>query len=67
VYGSRASRLLEAAHPHVGPCPKPIDAQAVRQGEHMIFSTESEFRLYPSCLEGAEFQFLRLFRKVPSR
>jgi hypothetical protein len=31
----------------------------------MIFSTESSFRLYPSFLKVAKFQFLRLFRRVP--
>ncbi len=44
--------------------PEPIDAQSVRPGQHMIFSTESAFRLYPSFLKVAEFQFLRLRRKT---
>ena len=49
----------------MGRRPEPIDAQSVRPGEHMIFSTESAFRLYPSFLKVAKFQFLRLFRRVP--
>jgi hypothetical protein len=65
VYGSRASRLLEAGHPHVGSRPEPIDEKTSRPGEHMIFSTESSFRLYPSLLKVAILQFLRLFRRVP--
>ena len=48
-----------------GSRPEPIDAESVRPGEHMIFSTERAFRLYPSFLKVAEFQFFRLFRKVP--
>ena len=44
--------------------PEMINAQSARRGEHMIFSTESAFRLYPSFLKVAKFQFLRLFRRV---
>ena len=49
----------------MGHRPEPIDAQSVRPGEHMIFSTESSFRLHPIFLKVAEFRFLRLIRRAP--
>ena len=48
----------------MGRRPEPIGAQSVRPGQHMIFSTESAFRLNPSFLKVAKFQLLCLFLRV---
>jgi hypothetical protein len=51
----------------VGRRPEPIDAQTVRPGQRIIFSTDSAFRLYPSLLKVAKgkIRLLRRFGRAP--